>query len=785
MGGHYLVRRLIQAFLTIVAIVVLNFFLFRMMPGSPERDPPAESAPDPGDGRRGRVNAGAWTSPVPDPARQVPGGDRPGRPRLLVPVPRPARLRGHRPPVLADDHPRRHRRGHRHRPGAGPRRLLGLETRRQGGQGRQRLQPHPVFDAVLRHRHAPDHHLRGRARAGSRRPGCSPPGATYASPIDQLFDFLRHLVLPLVTVSLGLIGGYSILMRSSIIETRTEDYVTTARAKGLDENRIVRQHAFPNALLPTVTIVAINLGYVVAGRPHRRDHLQLAGARHPDLPGPVRPRLPGPAGRLPDPVGLRRARQPRCGPALRRARSEGPDMTATTPTAKAPTGIWALRFRGFREFSRRFLRRRDGVVGLAILVFFTVMAIAPYCDRRTARDRHHRVRHGPRAAEPEPHPGHGRAGSRHAEPDRPRRPRVDGHRPAGDDHHGPRRAPLIGIVSGFVGGLTDSSLMRVTDFFLVLPTFVLAIILAPIILDIDRRGRRDRRAARHARRHRHRHRHHELGLDGPGHPVADPLGQGADVRGPRPRHREQRQPHHAQARPPERHEPHRREHGPGLRRRRVHRDDPVVHRPRRPVPAVVGPAALLGRGGRGAGSRGLVVHRPAGDLRRAGHPRVHARRQCARRPPQSRSPGCVDERTDLQRADGPSRRGRRVRSRPRGNGSATSRSGTKRTVPAARMPPRSRPQRSRRRSRRPRAAVAGPFPSRRIRTRRCSSSRTCGPTSPSNPARSRRSMASASRSTTARPSASPASPAAARRRPRCRWSGSCRRTRRSSKAASS
>jgi peptide/nickel transport system permease protein len=95
--------------------------------------------------------------------------------------------------------------------------------------------------------------------------GMLTPGATYASPIDQLFDFLRHLTLPLITVSLGLIGGYSILMRSSIIETRTEDYVTTARAKGLDENRIVRRHAFPNALLPTVTIVAINLGYVVAG----------------------------------------------------------------------------------------------------------------------------------------------------------------------------------------------------------------------------------------------------------------------------------------------------------------------------------------------------------------------------------------------------------------------------------------------------------------------------------------------------------------------------------------
>ena len=90
-------------------------------------------------------------------------------------------------------------------------------------------------------------------------------GATYDSFLDQLLDFLHHLVLPLITVSIGLIGGYSILMRSSIVETRSEDYIGTARAKGLTDARILRHHAFPNALLPVVTLIAINLGYVVAG----------------------------------------------------------------------------------------------------------------------------------------------------------------------------------------------------------------------------------------------------------------------------------------------------------------------------------------------------------------------------------------------------------------------------------------------------------------------------------------------------------------------------------------
>jgi peptide/nickel transport system permease protein len=83
--------------------------------------------------------------------------------------------------------------------------------------------------------------------------------------VARLLDFLRHLALPLITVSIGLIGEYAILMRSSIIETLDEDYVTTARAKGLTDGRVLRAHAVPNAMLPTVSLVAIGFGYVIAG----------------------------------------------------------------------------------------------------------------------------------------------------------------------------------------------------------------------------------------------------------------------------------------------------------------------------------------------------------------------------------------------------------------------------------------------------------------------------------------------------------------------------------------
>ena len=124
----------------------------------------------------------------------------------------------------------------------------------------------PVLDAVLPARHGP-------AAASSRRGlgwfptfGMLTLGARRTpTPSTGSCDFGRHLVLPLATVALGLVGQYAILMRSSIIETLTEDYVTTARAKGLTDGRILRRHALPNALLPTVTLVAINLGYVVAG----------------------------------------------------------------------------------------------------------------------------------------------------------------------------------------------------------------------------------------------------------------------------------------------------------------------------------------------------------------------------------------------------------------------------------------------------------------------------------------------------------------------------------------
>jgi ABC-type dipeptide/oligopeptide/nickel transport system permease component len=78
-------------------------------------------------------------------------------------------------------------------------------------------------------------------------------------------DVLVHMLLPSLTVALTLYGEYTLIVRSAMLETLGEDYVLTARAKGLPQRRIVVRHAFRNALLPTTTLIAISIGYVVAG----------------------------------------------------------------------------------------------------------------------------------------------------------------------------------------------------------------------------------------------------------------------------------------------------------------------------------------------------------------------------------------------------------------------------------------------------------------------------------------------------------------------------------------
>jgi peptide/nickel transport system permease protein len=90
-------------------------------------------------------------------------------------------------------------------------------------------------------------------------------GVQDAPLLTQALDTLDHLFLPALTLTLALLGEYALIMRSSIIEVMNEDYVTTARAKGMREALVLRRHIVPNALLPVVTLAAINLGFIVSG----------------------------------------------------------------------------------------------------------------------------------------------------------------------------------------------------------------------------------------------------------------------------------------------------------------------------------------------------------------------------------------------------------------------------------------------------------------------------------------------------------------------------------------
>jgi peptide/nickel transport system permease protein len=101
-------------------------------------------------------------------------------------------------------------------------------------------------------------------------PGIFPTGGLHSVGVDPgslegVLDTAWHLVLPVATLTLAYLADYSLIMRSSLLDEIGEDYLVTARAKGLRDIEVRRHHAVRNALLPTTTLVALNLGFVVSG----------------------------------------------------------------------------------------------------------------------------------------------------------------------------------------------------------------------------------------------------------------------------------------------------------------------------------------------------------------------------------------------------------------------------------------------------------------------------------------------------------------------------------------
>jgi len=81
----------------------------------------------------------------------------------------------------------------------------------------------------------------------------------------HLVDILWHLVLPLTVLTIAGILGWSWFMRGNLINILTEDYINTARAKGLNENQVLYKHAFRNAILPVVTNIGMSIGGLIGG----------------------------------------------------------------------------------------------------------------------------------------------------------------------------------------------------------------------------------------------------------------------------------------------------------------------------------------------------------------------------------------------------------------------------------------------------------------------------------------------------------------------------------------
>jgi peptide/nickel transport system permease protein len=93
----------------------------------------------------------------------------------------------------------------------------------------------------------------------------NPPSYPDMNLAEKIVSRGYHLVLPVLAFSLQWMADFVLIMRNSLTDVLTEDYILTARAKGLSDEEVLREHAMRNALLPVVTVVAITVGWVIGG----------------------------------------------------------------------------------------------------------------------------------------------------------------------------------------------------------------------------------------------------------------------------------------------------------------------------------------------------------------------------------------------------------------------------------------------------------------------------------------------------------------------------------------
>ena len=95
--------------------------------------------------------------------------------------------------------------------------------------------------------------------------GTITPGLVHANFFEYAKDYLHHLMAPMITLGVSFFGGYFLFMRDTILDVFTEDYMLTARAKGLPNRMILFKHAMRNALLPMVSLMGVHITFLISG----------------------------------------------------------------------------------------------------------------------------------------------------------------------------------------------------------------------------------------------------------------------------------------------------------------------------------------------------------------------------------------------------------------------------------------------------------------------------------------------------------------------------------------
>jgi peptide/nickel transport system permease protein len=258
--GGFVLRKLGGALLTLAFVVVFNFFLFRVLPGDPAkaftRNQP--STPE----RLAEIRSSyGFDQPLWEQFRRyvvnLATGDLDRSYRLKQPVGDiildrlwPTVLLMTTSVVLAA--------------------LVGLWLGARGGWKRGSAFDHITTNTSLAFYSMPESWLGLTLLVLLTPSGLFPTGGMRSPGVDPwsvggVVDLLWHLALPCLTLTLIYLAQYTLVMRSSILDERRSDYLTTARAKGLRDQLVLRRHALRNALLPSVTLIFLSLGFVVSG----------------------------------------------------------------------------------------------------------------------------------------------------------------------------------------------------------------------------------------------------------------------------------------------------------------------------------------------------------------------------------------------------------------------------------------------------------------------------------------------------------------------------------------